>query len=155
MVNYPWNNWLSDENGYSRGQYDSGKGIAVSYEYEHFEGSNDKTVGRLYVNYASLSVAQTNNVSSTLTDCTITGNFYGGGSLGKVIGDATSTLQNCIVSGSVFGAGYSATIPTATIYNGNFVTEPYYNSTTGVFQKGVFPRDGRTRTNLRLSSSKK
>ena len=139
LLNYPWNNWLSDENGYSRGQYDSGKGIAVSYEYEHFEGSNDKTVGRLYVNYASLSVAQTNNVSSTLTGCTITGNFYGGGSLGKVIGDATSTLQNCIVSGSVFGAGYSATIPTATIYNGNFVTEPYYNSTTGVFQKGVLP----------------
>lgn len=138
-LNYPWNDWLSDSKGFSRGGYDSAKGIAVSYEYEHFEGSNDKTVGRLYVNYASLSVAQTNNVTSSLTGCAITGNFYGGGSLGKVNGNATSTLLNCTVSGSVFGAGYSASVPTASVYPGNFVTEPHYNSTTGVFEKGVFP----------------
>ena len=59
--------------------------------------------------------------------------------MGKVNGDATSTLQNCTVSGSVFGAGYSASVPTASVYPGNFVTEPHYNSTTGVFEKGVFP----------------
>ena len=139
-LNYPWDTWLSDANGYTRGQYDSEKGIAVSYEYEQFEGSNDKTVGRLYINYASLSVAQTNNVTSSLTGCTITGNFYGGGSFGKVNGDVTSTLTNCSVTGSVFGAGFSATAPKAEVFpQENMNPNPNYNTNTGVLEEGGYP----------------
>ena len=133
-----------------RGKYDAGKGgISISYEYEHFEGSNDKTVGRFYVNYASLSTARTNDVTSSLTGCTVTGNFYGGGNLGKVAGNATSTLYNCTVNGSVFGAGYSASAPTADVFPAEGFTNhvaspaelnrPRYNTTTGVFEKGVYP----------------
>ena len=144
-VNYPWNSsivttFTSSSGANARGKYDSNLGIAINYEYEHFEGSNDKTVGRFYVNYASLSLAQTNNVISSLTNCTITKNFYGGGSLGKVAGNATSTLHNCQVHGNVFGAGFSAAVPTAEVFPASgFVSEPNYNEKTGVFKKGVFP----------------
>ena len=139
-IDYPWNTWVGDAFGYSRGSYDSSMGIAVSFEYEHFEGSNDKTVGRLYVNYASLSLASTNGVTSSLTGCTVENNFYGGGSLGSVNGDITSTLTNCSVTGSAFGAGFSGTPPSLDVYNtGGFTTEPKYNTNTGVFEKGVFP----------------
>lgn len=126
-----------------RGTFVSGQGVSVNYEYENFEGSSTNTVGYLFVNYASLSVARCNNVTSTLTNCTIERNFYGGGSLGSVVGDATSTLHNCTVKGNVFGAGFSAQIPTVNVFpdgsDGLFRTIPVYNSTTGMFEKGVFP----------------
>ena len=143
--NYDFNGWLGSSYNNSgksnyRGKYTSGKGIACGYEYELFAGSAGN-VGRLFLQYASFSLAKTNNVSSTLTGCTITGNFYGGGSLGKVDGTATSTLNNCIVNGNVYGAGYSATIPTAGILstagftvNGE-PTNPNYNEATGVYEK--------------------
>ena len=149
-LNYNWNS--SSENDditpkftksgalHERGKYDSDKGISVNYEYENFEGSTVNTVGRLYVNYASLSLAQTNDVTSELTNCIIKGNFYGGGSRGKVTGIIKSTLTGCTVTGSVYGAGYSADVPTVTVFNKEgFKTIPFYNSTTGVFEKGVFP----------------
>ena len=157
LVNYDWNSNNNSKTvstyktgGNKRGTYNSNNGgISISYEYEHFEGSSDKTVGRFYVNYASLSTAQTNDVFSTLTGCTITGNFYGGGSLGKVSGNATSILENCTVNGSVFGAGYSATPPTADVFPAEGFTNhvatpeelnrPRYNSATGMFEKGIYP----------------
>ena len=136
IIDYSWGTWDDD---YVRGKYTS-NGIATDFEYEHFEGSNDKTVARFYVNYASLSLAETNDVTSELTDCTVKNNFYGGGSLGKVKGTATSTLTRTTVEGDVFGAGYSAKTPTVDVYNtGGFTTIPRYNVNTGVFEKGVFP----------------
>ena len=95
--------------------------------------------------YASLSLAQTKNVTSTLTGCTINQNFYGGGKLGSVDGDIISTLNNCTVKGNVFGAGYSGTPPSLKVFSttgtnaGGFKTIPNYNTTTGVFEKGVYP----------------
>lgn len=141
-VNYNWSSWLGDSRGYSRGQYVSGKGIAVSFETEQFEGSADKTVARLYVNFATMSVARTNSVTSRLSDCTINKNFYGGGNLGSVNGNLSSTLTNCKVYGNVFGAGCSSTAPTAEVYDsptsGNF-KGVYYNSSTGVFEPTIYP----------------
>lgn len=158
-----WNalnwNWNTDNNkvgtflsggANKRGKYSSSNGgISISYEYEHFEGSSNKTVGRFYVNYASLSTAQTNDVFSTLTGCTVLQNFYGGGNLGNVTGDATSMLTDCTVNGNVFGAGFSATAPTADVFPATGFTNhvaspeelnrPRYNSTTGVFEKGEYP----------------
>ena len=94
--------------------------------------------------YASLSLAQTKNVTSSLTGCTINQIFYGGGKLGSVDGNITSTLTNCTVNGNVFGAGYSGTPPSVEVFstdatNGRFQTVPNYNTTTGVFEKGVYP----------------
>lgn len=63
-----------------------------------------------------------------------TGNVYGGGSLGSVNGDVTSTLTDCTVTGSVFGAGFSATTPTIKVMNKeNFVEPPSYDYNAGVF----------------------
>ena len=148
-LNYEWNGTTEDEaitpqfstvpgGAHHRGKYSAGKGISVSYEYQNFEGSSINTVAYLFVNYASLSLAETNDVTSTLTGCTINRNFYGGGSLGKVTGDATSTLTNCIVHGSAYGAGYSASVPTASVFPAEGFKNPIpkYNETTGVFEPG-------------------
>lgn len=117
--------------------------IATNYEYELFPFSgfaNDNNVGRFYVNYASLSLATTRNVTSTLTGCKITGNFYGGGSLGKVDGDVNSTLKDCTVHGNVFGAGFSATAPTVKVFpKEGFATEPRYDGKSGTYTQGVYP----------------
>ena len=145
-LNYnEWNTTLtSNYKNTTRGYYkvDTSKdidGILYDYEYELFGGSTGN-VHRLYMLYASFSKAQTNNASSTLTGCTVTGNFYGAGSLGAVVGDVTSTLNNTKVLGNVFGAGYSVTIPKVDVRNlGSFNPEPSYNETTAVYVKAGFP----------------
>jgi hypothetical protein len=93
----------------------------------------------LFVDFVSFSLATTHNVKSTLTGCTVTGNFYGGGSLGKVAGNVTSTLTDCTVNGSAFGAGFSATLPTVDVMNtGGFATQPRYDKNLGAYFDGVF-----------------
>lgn len=149
LKNYDWNSWVSSSYDNSagdnyRGKFYSGRGVSCGYEYEFFGGSGGN-VARLYIRYASFSLAQTNNVTSNLTGCEVTGNFYGGGSLGKVRGNATSTLDGCTVHGSAFGAGYSATMPPVSIMKtGGFTvngdaTNPNYNETTGVYETADFP----------------
>ena len=152
-VNYPWNDWLCDQGvdkeGYVRGRYVPNVGFAVDYEAEHFEGSSTNTVARLYIKYSSLSLAQTNGVSSKLEGCTVEQNFYGGGKLGAVDGNAVSVLNNCTVYGNVYGAGFSASVPTVNVYpavsksndvyTNCYDPEPKYNTNTGQFEKGVRP----------------
>ena len=157
LTNYGFNTWATDD--YSR-QYESSttmstggntsnngsatvNAIATNYEYELFPFSgfaDDNNVGRLYVNYASLSLAITHNVTNTLTGCTVLENFYGGGNLGKVNGNVTSTLTDCIVKGNVYGAGFSATAPTVDVMNKEgFAVEPYYDGNSGTYTLGEFP----------------
>lgn len=146
-LNYGWRSWITDTYDKSggdhyRGKYLSGQGIASGYEYEFFAGSSGN-VARLYIHKVSLSAAQTNNATSTLTDCTVLNNFYGGGNLGKVKGDIVSLLTNCTVKGNVFGAGQSATVPDVEVFDlGGFAAEgsaPNYNQTTGVYEQGTYP----------------
>ena len=117
-----------------------GPGVAVDFKYEYFVWTSGTTGARLYVKFAAFSLAQCNNVTSSLTGCTVNGNFYGGGSLGKVVGNVTSTLTDCMVHGSVFGAGFSATLPTLEVRNAGFVTDktPNYNKYSGMFEPGVY-----------------
>ena len=142
--NYTWNSWISatyDNSGGAsyRGKYVANKGVSCGYEYEFFGGSGGN-VARLYLKYASFSLAQCNDVNSTLTGCTINSNFYGGGSLGAVTGTVTSELDDCTVKGSVYGAGYSATIPKASVFaTGGFDPIPNYNEKTGVYEPEGFP----------------
>ena len=72
-----------------------------------------------------------------MTSCTITGNFYGGGSLGKVSGPVTSILTSCIVNGNVYGAGFSASLPTVEVDSIGFRVEPYYYTELGTYRTGV------------------
>ncbi len=135
----PWGTWQQEYTN-NRGKYSlTNNGIPTSFEYEYFIGSKGTIWGRFYVNYASFSKATVHNVTSELTGCEITGDFYGGGSLGVVDGTATSVLDGCTVLGSVFGGGYSATIPNIDIMSGGFATNPGYNSSAGIFTPAVFP----------------
>ncbi len=127
-----WNSWVSS---YYKKEYNSGNGgISTSYDYEfllHADGN--QTVARFYVNWASLSLALTHNVTSTLTGCTME-KFYGGGRLGAVNGNVISTLTDCTVNGNAYGAGYSASVPTVDVWPiENMNPAPTYNRKAGVF----------------------
>ena len=144
-ANYNFSSWASsgnDRSGYQRGYY-ANNGIATNFEYELFAYAgfaDNNNVGRFYVNYASLSLAVTHDVSSTLSGCTVTGNFYGGGSLGKVEGNITSALTDCTVGGNVYGAGFSATVPSVDVMpQSAYIVEPYYNGAIGAYTIGVPP----------------
>lgn len=159
-VNYNFNEWATHANhGYKR-QYETTtslggnvngdpnstvtvNAISTNYEYELFPYSgfaNNNNVGRFYVNYASLSLAATNDVNSTLTGCTIEEDFFGGGNLGKVAGNVTSTLTNCTVKGNVYGAGFAAIAPKVPVMpKQGFVTEPHYDGNSGTYSAGIYP----------------
>ena len=137
-----WNTWVGD---YTR-KYVAGRGISTEYECEFIPYSGGESgqadyVGRLYVLYASLSLAKTKNVESTLEDCHITGSFYGGGKLGSVDGNITSTLKNCTVDENVFGAGFSASVEKVNVVPKGALMKanPAYNESVGVFTDGVYP----------------
>lgn len=138
---YSWSTYATSN--FTRGSYNSSYGVQANYEYEYFAwagGNSTNNVARFYTNYATLSFAQTNDVTSTLTGCTVLNDFYGGGNLGKVSGNATSVLTDCTVKGSAFAAGYSASIPTVKVFNESaFNTEPSYNGNVGIYNQGVYP----------------
>ena len=138
-----WDTWVGAD--YTR-KYVAGKGISTEYECEFIPYSGGQSgqpdyVGRFYVLYASLSLAKTKNVESTLEDCHITGSFYGGGKLGSVDGNITSRLKNCTVDENVFGAGFSASVEKVNVVpKGTMMkTNPAYNESVGVFTDGVYP----------------
>mgnify|MGYP002623278286 CR=1 FL=1 len=129
----------SNANDSYAGYGKKGKGVATDFDYEFFIWSTGATGSRFFVKFATFSLATTHNVTSNLTKCKVTGNVYGGGSLGKVAGDVSTTLNNCEVSGNVFGAGYSATLPTVDVRNTPaFIAgkEPTKNMNIGMFEPG-------------------
>ena len=144
-----WGNWQNDYVNI-RGKYKTkirnhnntadvdAKGIATDFDHEYFVGSDGNVFGRFYVKFASFSLAEVHNVTSELSNCRISGSFFGGGSLGKVSGTIKSTLTDCRVNGNVFGGGYSVTKPKIKIRKGGFVTNklPSFNSNAGLFDMG-------------------
>ena len=122
-----------------------GPGVAVDFDYEFFVWTTGVTGARFFVKFATFSTAQCNDVKSTLTHCTVNGDFFGGGSLGKVIGTATSVLDSCTVKGNVYGAGYSASLESIEVRNAGFASDgnggykfPNFNSSSGMFEPGTF-----------------
>lgn len=149
--NYNFGSWqqayTSDRGKYYDGKTTSavqakygkkGIGVATDFDYEFFVWSKGNTGGRFYVKFASFSLAQCNDVESTLKKCVVNQNFYGGGSLGKVTGTATSVLEDCTVQGSVFGGGYSASLPQVPVRNSGFTKLPNYNKSSGMFEPAVW-----------------
>ena len=131
-----WNAWLS--RFYKQSYNETYGGVSTQFSYQFLPMSaNADNCARIYVEYVKFSLATCRNVTSTLTGCKITGNFYGGGSLGKVDGPVTSTLENCMVNGSVFGAGFSGNLPTVEVDSIVFRVEPYYYEALGTYRKGV------------------
>lgn len=160
-----WNKWLKDGyettvdnvthvfEGYQNVYKSEYGGVGARIDYQFLPMSNNtQNVARLFVDYVSFSLATTYDVTSNLTNCTITtsnlgrldldyclGNFYGGGSLGNVKGPVKSTLIDCTVEGNVFGGGYSATLPPVSIMNNVFQKEPDYDKNLGAFLEAKLP----------------
>ena len=134
-----WNTWLN--NNYKQEYNSTYKGVSTTFFTQYIPMSNNtQNVARLLIDFVSFSLATTHEVTSKLTGCTITGNFYGGGSLGKVDGPVTSILDGCTVEGNVFGAGFSASTPKIEVMNtGGFVKAPYFDSNLGVYLAPTFP----------------
>lgn len=131
-----WNDWLDDY--YTQGYNSTYGGVSTQFSYQFLPMSgNADNVARIFVEYVKFSLATTHSVTSTLTNCTINGNFYGGGQLGKVDGTITSILDGCSVKGNVFGAGFSADLPKVKVDYIGFETEPYYYEQLGTYRKGV------------------
>ncbi len=151
----PVTDWSSTINtNYTPGKYrNKDQGYAANYDLEVINYStgdgNGKFVNRSYYYSAQFATTNTGNVTSTLTDCTINTNFYGGGFLGGVTGNVTSTLNNCMVKGAVFGAGYSASAGTVNIYNKDKVP-PVPNTYTGMIK----PQSGGTFTTYEWTNNK-
>ena len=156
-----WNGWLANGNtgenpfaGYKNSYIEARKGVEARIDYQYLPMSNNtQNVARLFVDYVSFSLATTYDVTSKLTGCTITksplgtldlfegciGNFYGGGSLGKVGGPVKSTLTNCTVEGNVFGAGYSASTPKVSVMANTFQIQPRYDKNLGAYLDAKLP----------------
>ena len=131
-----WNAWLSEF--YTQEYNSTYGGVSTQFSYQFLtQSGNTNNVARIFVEYVKFSLATTHSVTSTLTNCTVTGNFYGGGSLGKVEGTVTSTLDSCTVQGNVFGAGFSASLPTVEVDSLSFRIEPYYYTELGTYRTGV------------------
>ena len=146
-VESPISDWSSIiNNNYHPGQYrNKAQGYEADYDYEVINTSAgtqaNQVVDRSYYYSAQFATTNTGDVTSTLTDCTINTNFYGGGFLGGVTGNVTSTLNNCTVRGAVYGAGYSASAGTVSISNKDKVP-PVANTYTGLIK----PQSGGTST---------
>ncbi len=160
--NINWDTWLQSGGtfegetfeGYKNEYISKYGGVGSRIDYQFLPMSdNASNCARLFVDYVSFSLATTYDVTSKLTGCTITksplgrldlfekclGNFYGGGSLGKVSGPVKSTLTNCTVEGNVFGAGYSASKPSVKVMGNTFQKQPHYNENLGVYLDGELP----------------
>lgn len=136
VQNIEWNNWVKSEYKQDWNATHAGISTQINYQFIPMSG-NASNVARLFVEYVKFSLATTHDVTSTLTGCTVTGNFYGGGSLGKVDGTATSTLTDCTVLGNVYGSGFSASLPTVEVDSIGFRVEPYYYSNLGTYRTAV------------------
>ena len=72
-------------------------------------------------------------VTSTLTDCDVLNNFYGGGNLGAVGGNVSSILQGeTKVHGSAFGAGFSASIPSFPVHDKSTVSYAFVDKSGSI-----------------------
>ena len=117
------------------------RGVSTKFRYEYLPQSNNtQNVERVFIDFVLFSLATAHSVTSNLTNCVITNNFYGGGRLGKVDGPVSSTLTGCTVNGNVFGAGFSAEQPTVPVMNiGGFKKAPFYDGNLGVYLDAEFP----------------
>ncbi len=116
-------------------------GYHAEYEFEVFNASNGLNtkddVIRLYYRWAQFGTTVTGDVTSTLTDCTIIGDFFGGGNLANVKGNITSILKgNTHVNGSAFAGGYSASIPSFPVHEKSTVKFPKKDNAGNVAEQG-------------------
>ena len=110
-------------------------GIGTCYDFEYilYAGGTGSGVARFYTGYAQFSLAQTGNVTNSLQNCIVIGDFYGGGCQGTVYGSVSSTLTNCTLMGGAFGGGYKASANEVKVYPTRQPTYSTYTKETGIF----------------------
>ena len=117
-------------------------GYHAKYELEMINssaGTINNAVCRTYMYAAQFATTNTGTVSSTLTDCTVETDFFGGGLLGGVTGDVTSILQgNTKVQRNVYGAGYGIAELTVDVLPKGY-TPPSRNENTAVITPPTYP----------------
>ena len=116
---FPGFNPLNTEDNITKAS-NKDKGYHDMFEFEVFNSSNGlnaNVVARTFYQWAQFGTTITGTVTNTLTNCTVEGDFFGGGNLGTVDGDVISTLTNTHVKGSAFGGGFSAEIPRVRMHN--------------------------------------
>jgi hypothetical protein len=125
-------------------------GYHAEYEFEVFNASNGLNtkddVIRLYYHWAQFGTTTTGDVTNTLTNCTVTGDFFGGGNLANVTGNVTSTLKgDTHVYGSAYAAGYSASIPSFPVHEKSTVKFPKKDEAGNVAKQGSleYYKDGK------------
>lgn len=130
-----WTTWFQNVNS------NEANNILVGYRTDFFfYAGGDALVHRFNQIWASFSLAKSYDISSTLTNCTINGNFYGGGCKGYVDGNAKSILNGCTVKGNAFAAGYTSSQTYVNVYSKNeSPTLAYYNHATGLFTDTKYP----------------
>lgn len=128
--NRDWSNYTNNRLVYNASY---GTGVGYDFLFNMYAGGNHRGNCNLYVKYATLSLASTRNVSSTLTNCTLEHDFYGGGCQGMVNGTITNSLTNCTVVGSVFGGGYKASATPIDVYPATQPTYSIFKGTQGFF----------------------
>ncbi len=136
----PLNQESAPNAAYQNGQ-NAKWGYHAEYEFEVFNSSNGLKSGedviRVYYRWAQFGTTTTGDVTSTLTDCTVTGNFFGGGNLANVTGNITSILKgNTHIYGSAFAGGFSASIPSFPVHDKNTVSIPTHDPAGNVDEQG-------------------
>ena len=121
---------------------DENKGYHGLFEFECFVESNGlggKPTLRTYINWTQFGTTSTGNTTNVLNRCIIENDFYGGGNLANVEGWAKSTLTDCTIRGNAFGGGYSGKIEPFRIHDKSATKFPYIDK-AGLMQngKGVF-----------------
>ena len=118
------------------------KGYHAKYELEMINssaGTMNNAVCRTYMYVAEFATTNTGNVSSTLTDCIVETNFFGGGLLGGVSGNVESKLTgHTVVNGSVYGGGYGIADLTVDILPKGY-TPPTRDGNTAVITDASYP----------------
>jgi hypothetical protein len=118
------------------------KGYHALFEFECFVESNGlggNPTLRTYTHWAQFGTTRTGTITNVLTECTIDSNFYGGGNLGNVGGDALgiygieSNLTNCTIKGNAYGGGFSGKIEPFRIHDKRNVGFPYIDD-AGIMQ---------------------
>lgn len=114
------------------------KGYHALYEFECFIESNGlggNPTLRTYTHWAQFGTTSTGNTTNVLKDCIFEKDFYGGGNLANVNGWVKSTLTDCTVKGNVFGGGYSGQIEPFRIHDKSSTVFPEIDK-AGVMHNG-------------------
>lgn len=119
--------------------FNSNGSTAVSRFYTGYAQFDLATTGNVINILNDCTIKRLPGTNSLITKPT-SGDFYGAGCQGKVSGTVTSTLTNCTVERNAFGGGYKAESNEVEVYTTTPPSYSVYTKETGIFSDfGTFP----------------